>query len=111
MNKYFTTTYLLTPEKCQSVITKAENKGYEKIDRGQMASYDRCIIDSKEFAEDLYERMGSVLPEYYNDEKVMGLNNIFRVSKYHPGEFFNLHRDGVNQDKNGYRSVITVNHS
>ena len=39
----------------------------------------------------------------------MCCNDHFRFSKYTVGEEFKRHRDGVNQDSNGFRAKYTVN--
>jgi Rps23 Pro-64 3,4-dihydroxylase Tpa1-like proline 4-hydroxylase len=47
-----------------------------------------------------------VIPERY---RVIRANECIRYSKYLPGERFMIHKDGINQDRFGNRSVITVN--
>ena len=60
-------------------------------------------------AEKLWNKVRDRLPRQYCGRNVVCLNTHFRYSKYEHGMEFGLHRDGVNQDRNGRRSVITFN--
>lgn len=101
----------LSKEECTFLITFAENQGMKKIDRGSVAQYHRAEFDNDWLADMLYQRLvdKGLIPAYYNGSKVVGLNNHFRVSKYYPDGEFKIHKDGINVDKNGNRSVMTLN--
>jgi predicted 2-oxoglutarate/Fe(II)-dependent dioxygenase YbiX len=49
------------------------------------------------------------LLKVFSGNQVTGLNDHFRFSKYHPGQQFGIHRDGINQDATGARSALTLN--
>ena len=67
------------------------------------------MIVDKELAADLFNRVKQYIPAMINGFKVVGLNDHFRFSKYHPGGKFDVHKDGFNQDSQGNRSVWTLN--
>lgn len=108
---------VLTPQECNELIQRSEDKGYEKalvnIGRGrQMAmqdtrNSDRCIIDDPDFAEMLYQRMLAKIEEVEprllhpilnwktkGVEHAVGLNERLRILRYDPGCYFKPHSDG-----------------
>lgn len=102
----------LSQEECKSLIAHFEEAQKEKkvkyIDRG-IAEYFRLEEDSERMASNLWNRLEKTLPKEYNGKPIKCLNTHFRYSKYEPGMEFSIHRDGMNQDKNGYRSALTLN--
>jgi len=100
---------IFTPEQCEKLINYLDSKEYHKVTRGDMASYKRQIIVDRSLADYLFKRLKSIIPEFYKDHKLIYMNDHFRVSKYKPGEEFKMHRDGVNVDSKGNRSVLTLN--
>ncbi|CAH6421060.1 Hypothetical protein KVN_LOCUS118 [uncultured virus] len=99
---------IFTEEECKSIIKLAENRGLDDIDRG-IAKYHRTIIKDKKLSDKLYIQLKSHIPIMFNGSKTICLNDHFRFSKYFPGEEFGLHKDGINQDSFGNRSVMTLN--
>ena len=99
---------IFSEEECKQLIERANNQGYEYVDRG-IAQYFRTIFDDKGLAQNLYTQLYHLIPKTFNGKKVQGLNNIFRISKYIKGCQFQIHKDGVNQDNRGNRSVMTLN--
>jgi len=99
---------VFTSGQCQKLIDLAESKKMEYIDRAN-AQYYRVILDSKELADSLYKQLKYLIPETRNKKRVVGLNNVFRFSKYLKGDEFGMHKDGYNQDYQGNRSAMTLN--
>lgn len=99
---------LLSSKECEEYIKRADEKGWEFIDRG-IADYDRAVIINNNWASDLFSRFREYIPTKINDNIVVGLNDHFRFSKYHKGGRFEKHIDGVNIDKNGNRAYMTLN--
>jgi len=99
---------IFTAQQCKSLIKIAENNGLEKIDRG-IAIYHRVIIKNKDLADGIFKKIRHHLPQYFDGKKIIGLNDVFRFSKYYVGEEFGVHYDRVNQDSFGNRSVMTLN--
>ena len=64
---------------------------------------------NKDLANELYRKLYNFIPKKFSNRVVVGLNDHFRFSKYYPGERFKIHKDGVNQDIDGNRSVMTLN--
>jgi prolyl 4-hydroxylase len=101
---------VLTKSECNAIIQRAEEAGFEpallntgygrEVYRPEKRNSDRVIIDAKEFAVKLYERLKEVLPETYSWEgssdrsKVAGLNERMRILRYKPGHSFAAHSDG-----------------
>lgn len=109
MNKYLQVVdNLLTPQECQDLINKAESIGFKEVDRG-IAIYHQAMITDQTLANKFYHKIKHLLPSHFNGFPIVGLNDHFRFSKYHPRGFFDIHKDGVNQDSKGNRSVMTLN--
>lgn len=114
MNKYPEKKYLqvydnvFTSDECQKLIKHFDSSKTKFIDRG-IAEYYRLEEDSDEMANILWNKIKPYLPRYYEGGELVCLNTHFRYSKYEHGMEFGKHRDGTNQDKNGYRSIITFN--
>jgi len=99
---------IFTSEECQKLIKHFDSSKVKFIDRG-IAEYYRLEEDSDEMATFLWNKIKLYLPKYYANGEIVCLNTHFRYSKYEHGMEFSKHRDGINQDKNGNRSVITFN--
>jgi hypothetical protein len=99
---------LFSPTQCKALIAFAESKGFELIDRGN-AKYYRVKSSLPNLAEDLEKKLRDYIPNFVDGKRVTGLNDYFRFSKYTEGQEFGIHRDGVNQNSKGDRSVMTLN--
>lgn len=109
MNKYLKVIdNIFTKEECDQLIKHFDSSKSKFIDRG-IAEYYRLEEDSNEMANKLWNKIKQHVPKYYNNKELFCLNTHFRYSKYEHGMEFGRHRDGINQDKNGYRSVLTLN--
>lgn len=99
---------VFTKEECEDLIKKAESIGFKTIDRS-IALYDRVIMTDKKLADHLYNKYKNIIPEYIDGERVVGINDHFRFSKYHIGGKFDIHLDAFNTDSNGNISRLTFN--
>ena len=98
---------LLTQEECSYFIQLLDtDDGLEDVDRG-FAFYKRNTLVSEELAQTLHKRLEPLLTQTIQQPIV--LNTHFRFSKYLPGQYFDTHTDGVNQDEKGRKSFMTIN--
>lgn len=105
--KLFLLDDLYTLEECQEFITLLDKEEeLEDVDRG-FSVYKRNIMIRAEWAHIVWSRIQHLFdPELHPR---LYVNDHFRFSKYLPGQFFDIHSDGVNQDSKGGRSFMTVN--
>jgi Rps23 Pro-64 3,4-dihydroxylase Tpa1-like proline 4-hydroxylase len=97
---------ILTKKECTDLIAYMESKPHKQM-RGRQTNYDRVIYISDEWAECIYSRVIDILPKGFREE--IDINTYFRFSKYYPGGFFRIHSDGINQNKDGKRTIMTIN--
>ena len=110
---------VFTKEECDEWIRISEEKGYEKallnvgmgreIEAEDTRKSDRCIIDSFELANKIYERVTKYLPEEWKGFEKVSLNERLRFLRYYPGGYFVPHMDGQYRRPDGSeRSFITI---
>jgi len=99
---------IFTEAECGALIAKADKNGWHTIDNG-IANYDRSIITDDNMAKLLFDKIRYLLPITFKNQRIIGLNNHFRFSRYIPGGKFKIHKDGINVDDNGNRAVMTLN--
>jgi len=109
--------YFLKNE-CEQLIALSEKTGYlpamVNIGDGQMQvdkdyrNNSRCMIDSVELADLLFDRIKKWLPEIWDERKRLTCNERLRFLRYYPGEFFAIHKDGSYVRDNGERSYFTI---
>ena len=68
---------------------------------------DRCIWDSQEEVEKIWNRIKNFIPKVWNGREVLGLNERLRFLRYEKGQYFAPHYDGTYMRDNGERSYIT----
>ncbi|KAK7485692.1 hypothetical protein BaRGS_00022993, partial [Batillaria attramentaria] len=103
---------------CKEYIKRTEKKGYEtalvNVGGGRQTlmtdvrNSDRCIIDSPEEADKIWQRIKSFIPAEWKSCSVIGLNERLRFLRYDPGQYFKPHMDGEYRRDNGERSHITL---
>jgi prolyl 4-hydroxylase len=103
---------IFTTTECKYLINFSESHGFDLVDRG-FAIYNRVVsrvniynIPLNRFLE---EKLSEYIPKYIEGKRVIGINEIFRFSKYEKGQLFDIHKDGINQDPQGNRSIHTLN--
>jgi len=107
---------LFTKKECEELITQTEAIGYSEalVGKGQVRVVEarnnwRCIVDDVEKAKWIYERVRPYVPTEWLGKKPVGLNERLRFLKYHPGEYFKPHNDGIYvRDDNSQASFVTV---
>lgn len=110
---------VFSEEECQDWIEMTEGKSYEpalvNIGGGrQMHMPDvrnnmRCIVDSEEMADKLFQRIKPFLPETIGRCKIVSLNERLRFLRYDPGQKFEPHHDGAYMRPDGSEvSRVTV---
>ncbi|ESP04160.1 hypothetical protein LOTGIDRAFT_170992 [Lottia gigantea] len=109
---------VFTPEECEDFIEITEKRGYEEalvnIGAGMQSlmtdirNSDRCIVDSHEEAEKIWQRIKDFIPSEWKKRSVLGLNERLRFLRYDAGGFFKPHYDGNYIRENGEKSYITI---
>ncbi len=112
----FTMENLLSESECTQLIEHFEAQGPELAPinsirgaevRTELRNNSRVIKDDPEFAARLFERAAPHLPHQVSGHTVRGANERLRFYRYHPGEYFGLHRDGCFVRDSGERSFLT----
>jgi len=105
---------LLTIQECQDLISAAEEYGYgattyPKAYRGNL----RLIATDTSLAAAMWTRLQPFVPptlELDGDTwQTVGLNEVWRLSKYHPGDCFQPHCDASFARGDDETSMLTVN--
>ncbi|KAH3838628.1 uncharacterized protein LOC127880202 [Dreissena polymorpha] len=109
---------VFTTKECEEYIAQTEVMGYEEalvnvgggrqVKMTDVRKSSRCIWDTVEEADRIWERIKSHVPEMWRDRKVLELNERLRFLRYDPGDYFQPHLDGAYVRDNGERSYITV---
>ncbi|XP_064603709.1 uncharacterized protein LOC135469107 [Liolophura sinensis] len=110
---------VMTKQECDAYIKKTEKMGYKRalltigkdtqVLRKDIRNSYRCVWDSEEQANILWQRIEPYIPTDFNSRwKPLGLNKRLRFLRYDPGEYFKPHYDGFFEAENGDRSFITA---
>lgn len=109
---------VLSKQECEEYIKITEEKGFEtalvNIGGGRqrmmtdVRNSDRCIIDSFEESNKIWQRIKPFIPAVWKGHRVLGLNERLRFLRYDPGQYFLPHFDGMYLRENGERSYITM---
>ena len=95
---------LLTSEECKKYIDMFEQPELvEDIDY-KHRKYHRIQFDDQELADKLY----IIIKKYLSNKlkKIAdGMNGHIRLSMYEPNQFFGIHKDGINVDKNNRQRI------
>jgi len=101
---------LLTPEECQYYKDMYKQKDLVEDIDDKHRKYHRIQFDDQELADKLYLKIKSYLPNKI--KKIAdGMNSHIRLSMYDPKQFFGIHKDGINFDKDNKQrmSYATLN--
>ncbi|MEM7038389.1 MAG: 2OG-Fe(II) oxygenase [Bacteroidota bacterium] len=100
----FTLSDFLTPAECTEFIARADEIGWEEAKittRGgqrmlkSVRNNDRAFLKDEALAAALFERLRPHVPEKYRTRTPVGLNELFRLYRYFPGQRFKMHVDGA----------------
>ena len=113
----------LAPEECRAMIERYEATGFEEatINGGggmvmnkRVRNNDRLMVDDPEMAARFFERARPHVPaqivEPYDGARTWracGLNERFRIYRYHPGQRFRPHFDGAFARSEDEESALT----
>ncbi|MEH2081607.1 MAG: 2OG-Fe(II) oxygenase [Nostoc sp.] len=115
-NQIFTLENILSPAECAEYITLTENIGYTDAPittprgfkmRPDIRNNQRVILDDRERAFDLWQRVSNYIPNTIGRWHPVGLNERFRFYRYDPGQRFVPHHDGSYRRPNGEESLLT----
>lgn len=113
-NEIYLIKHLLHPTECSQLINMAETYGFGKTNyaknyRGNL----RLITTDFTLAHAIWERIQQFIPPivYENGKQwtPIGLNEVWRLAKYHPGDQFKPHIDAFFQRSPTEKSMFTVN--
>lgn len=108
----------LTEEECKGHIEWAENHGFEEAliqdrHKGQVMNKDirdndRVVVDRKDLATELFDKVKEYLPEEIEGFKLHELNERFRFYRYKEGQQFKVHPDGHYKRNDKEISMVTM---
>ena len=97
----FTLDNVFTQDECKDIIDWSENLGYIPAALGHgtrvvshVRKSDRCLIDTPELANIIFQRIRRYLPKQFNGGNLIEVNERLRCLRYDPGGFFRKHADG-----------------
>ena len=89
---------LLSSEECEYYIDMFSDKSKVEDINDRHRKYHRVQFKDSDLADKLYNHIKKYLPK-----KILkiadGMNDHIRLSMYEPGQFFGIHKDGINFDK------------
>lgn len=95
---------ILTKEECNRYIKLFDNpSNVEKIN-DKHRKYFRVQFQDQELADKLYQKVQHYIPKKIK-KMTVGMNKYIRLSKYEPGQFFGIHKDGINFDKDNKQNM------
>ena len=103
---------------CSQLIDFSENIGYSealvnlgfgyKKSLNEFRNHSKLTIDNKLMANYILNRIKDIIPNKFNNRKLIDINERLRFLKYSPNQYFGAHYDGMYVRKNGERSLITI---
>lgn len=107
---------VFTEDECQSLIERTNSAGYvpalvggQQVRKEDQRNNYRCIIDDKHLADELFTRLRKYIPLQWLGNPVSQVNERMRFLKYHPGEYFKPHNDGIYWREDGSEaSFVTI---
>ena len=99
--------HFLTERECIKMIEKGDELGWTSVDRVGVLCY-HTEFNDPDLAHKLYQKLLK-LNVFPSGLPIAGLNDTFHMSKYECGQHFFIHKDTIKQDKQGRRSVMTLN--
>jgi len=107
-----------TQEECEKMIADTEKIGYipavvntgpgREVYLPDYRKGGRCLVDSFEYAEDMWSRIKDFIPPKMGKREVLAINERFRFLRYDPGDFFKPHMDGSYRNEKGDRTCLTI---
>jgi len=95
---------VLTSDECQKYMDLFNDPKKVELINDKHRKYYRVQFQDKELANKLYEMVKSYIPKKIKKISV-GMNSFIRLSKYEPGQFFGIHKDGINFDQENKKNM------
>ena len=95
---------VLTSVECQKYMDLFNDPKKVELINDKHRKYYRVQFQDKELANHLYEMVKSYIPKKIKNISV-GMNSFIRLSKYEPGQFFGIHKDGINFDHENKKNM------
>ena len=108
---------VLSEQECSALVAEAEATGFGDAPISTLAGFvmapevrnnTRVMVDDESRAQWLWERMRSWIPAEHRGARVVGLNERLRYYRYHPGQYFEWHRDGSFRRSPEELSMLTL---
>ena len=106
----------LSKQDCQMYIEASEHQEFEEakinmfgrqvMNKG-VRNNDRLIFFDEKLASSLWEKLKEFVPERIGICSALGLNEMFRIYRYNPGQRFKMHRDGSYQRNDTESSFLS----
>ena len=95
---------ILTLDECHQYMEMFNNKDLVEDINDKHRKYHRVQFQDPDLADRLYQKIRNYLPKKIKKISV-GMNEHIRLSMYDPGQFFGIHKDGINFDKNNKQNM------
>jgi len=95
---------VLTSDECKHYLDLFNDPTKVEHINDKHRKYYRVQFQDKELANKLYEMVKSYIPKKIKKISV-GMNSFIRLSKYEPGQFFGIHKDGINFDQENKKNM------
>ncbi len=82
--------------------------GGQQVRKADQRNNFRCIIDDANMGQELFTRLKQYIPTTWLQTSVAGVNERMRFLKYHPGEYFKPHNDGIYVRPDGSESTFVT---
>lgn len=102
---------------CQRVIKRADQAGFAEATvnaatgaelQPDIRNNQRVILDDLDLAAKLWSTIAPHCRSMRFGDTAVGLNERFRIYRYHPGHFFDWHQDGIFERDSGESSRFTL---
>lgn len=95
---------ILTKEQCLNYISMFDDPNNVEHINDKHRKYYRVQFKDEELAAELYEKVQSYIPKKIK-KICVGMNKYIRLSKYEAGQFFGIHKDGINFDEDNKQNM------
>jgi predicted 2-oxoglutarate/Fe(II)-dependent dioxygenase YbiX len=108
---------LFSPDECDDLVRLAESVGFSDapittghgfVLRPEVRNNTRVMLDDRQRAEALWDRVAPFAPARRRRLEAVGLNERFRFYRYEPGQYFRWHYDGAFHRSPSERSLFTA---
>ena len=102
-SQIFTIDNFLSFKQCEDYIENAKLQSFEEakintqgiqVMNKMVRNNDRLLFFDEELARSLWLKAKDFVPAFFENNKAIGLNEMFRIYRYEEGQRFKMHRDG-----------------